>query len=155
MQPREQYAQKILKKLERELPYRPSNSTSGDMSAWNATMSLKGYLYSCVHCSIHHNSQGMRSTQMSAGRWTGKGNVVDTCRRILISISKRKKSCHSWQHVEPVRHYAEGNSRRKKENTAWSHLLRNLSNQTQRSGEYSVVTRRCVRGNGQVSVRGY
>ena len=59
----------------------------------------KRCLHSCVHCISIHNSQEVKTTQMSINRWVDKENVIYTCNGILYRLKRRREFFHTWQHV--------------------------------------------------------
>ena len=77
----------------------PRNLTTVYISKGNKIIILKKYLYSHVHCSIIHNSQGMETMCLLMEKWTKKKIYIYPHRHngILFNLKIRRKS-HHLQH---------------------------------------------------------
>ena len=68
-----------------------SKSTFGYISQRTESRGMKRYLYTHVH-SIVCNSQKVKTTQVSTGRWMNKQNVANPYNEILFSLKKKGNS---------------------------------------------------------------
>ena len=79
----------------------------------------KRYLYTHIHSSIIHNSQGVEATQVSINRWMDKQNGVYTYKGISYSLEKEGDSDAGYNTDKSWKQYVKRN---KRTNIVWFHL---------------------------------
>ena len=87
MQPLCRTVWSFLKKLQVELPYWPSNPTTGHIP-WENHNS-KGVMYHNVHCGSIYSNQDMVTTWVSINTWMDGEDVAHMCNGILLSHKKK------------------------------------------------------------------
>ena len=93
MQPLWKIVWRLPKKLKIELPYSAAILLLGMYSKELKSGSHKDTCTFMIITAIIHNSQDMKTIQMSIDRQMDKENMVYTYNEILFSLKKRK-SCH-------------------------------------------------------------
>ena len=81
---------KTPQKLKNRVIMQSNNPTSGYISKRNENRISKRHLHSRVHCSVIHNSQNVKTTELSTHGLMNKENVVYTCSGISFSFTKKE-----------------------------------------------------------------